>query len=81
MQIQDAPSFRPEFDMFIDSFEELIVVELKSPLYFECLYYLMCFEFEIPNKAKYKNKNEIVEDREIEPELEKVEEPVTVSAS
>jgi hypothetical protein len=29
MQIQDAPSFRPEFDMFIDSFEELIVVELK----------------------------------------------------
>ena len=43
-------------------------------------YYLMCFEFEIPNKAKYKNKNEI-EDREIEPELEKVEEPVTVSAS
>ena len=41
----------------------------------------MCFEFEILNKAKYKNKNEIVEDREIEPELEKVEEPVTVSAS
>ena len=34
-----------------------------------------------PNKAKYKNKNEIVEDREIEPELEKVEEPVTVSAN
>ena len=34
----------------------------------------MCFEFEIPNKAKYKNKNEIVEDMEIEPELEKVEE-------
>ena len=32
-----CPSFRPEFDMFIDSFEELIVVELKSPLYFECL--------------------------------------------
>jgi hypothetical protein len=40
----------------------------------------MCFEFEIPNKAKYMNKNEIVEDREIEPEL-KVEDPVTVSAS
>jgi hypothetical protein len=39
----------------------------------------MCFE--LPNKAKYKNKNEIVEDREIEPELEKVEEPMTVSAS
>jgi hypothetical protein len=30
-------SFRPEFDMFNDSFEELIVVELKSPLYFECI--------------------------------------------
>ena len=41
----------------------------------------MCFEFEIPNKATYKNKKEIVEDREIEHELEKVEEPVTVSAS
>jgi len=42
----------------------------------------MCFEFEIPNKMKYTNKNEIdEEDREIEPELEKVEEPVTVSAS
>ena len=41
----------------------------------------MCFEFEIPNKVKYKNKNEIVEDMEIEPELEKVEESVTVSAS
>lgn len=37
MQIEDAPSFRPEFDMFNDSFEELIVVELKRPLYFECL--------------------------------------------
>ncbi len=42
----------------------------------------MCFEFEIPNKMKYKNKNVIdEEDREIEPELEKVEEPVTISAS
>ena len=43
----------------------------------------MCFEFEIPNKAKYKNKNknEIVEDMKIEPELEKVEESVTVSAT
>ena len=42
----------------------------------------MCFEFEIPNKAKYKNKkNEIVEDMEIEPEPEKVEESVTVSAT
>jgi hypothetical protein len=42
----------------------------------------MCFEFEIPNKMKYKNKNVIdEEDREIEPELEKVEEPMTISAS
>lgn len=42
----------------------------------------MCFELEIPNKMKYTNKNAIdEEDREIEPELEKVEEPVTVSAS
>ena len=41
----------------------------------------MCFEFEIPNKAKYKYKNEIVEDMEIEPEPEKVEESVIVSAS
>jgi hypothetical protein len=57
------------------------MVELKSPLYFECLILSHCFEFEIPNRARYKNKNEIVEDREIEPELEKVEEPVTVSAS
>ena len=81
MQIQDAPSFRPEFDMFNDSFEELKVVELKVIYTLNVYYYLMCFEFEIPNKAKYKNKNEIVEDREIEPELEKVEEPVTVSAS
>ena len=81
MQIQDPPSFRPEFDMFIDSFEELIVVELKVLYTLNVYYYLMCFEFEIPNKAKYKNKNEIVEDTEIEPELEKVEELVTVSAS
>ena len=42
---------------------------------------ISCFEFEIPNKAKYKNKNEIVEDMEIEPEPEKVEESVIVSAS
>ena len=51
--------------MFIDSFEELIVVELKNLYTLNVYYYLMCFEFEIPNKAKYKNKNEIVEDREM----------------
>jgi hypothetical protein len=42
----------------------------------------MCFEFEIPNKKKEKNLNTINEDNtEIEPELEKVEEPVTVSVN
>ena len=41
----------------------------------------MCFEFEIPNKARSKNKNEIVEDTETAPELEKLEEHVTVSTS
>ncbi len=40
----------------------------------------MCFEYEIPNKMKYKSKQEINEETEVEPELEKVEEPVTVSA-
>jgi hypothetical protein len=40
----------------------------------------MCFEFEIPNKKKEKKAiNE--DDMEIESELEKVEEPVTVSIS
>ncbi len=42
----------------------------------------MCFEFEIPNKKKEKSLNMINEDdMEIEPELEKVEEPVTVSVN
>jgi hypothetical protein len=42
----------------------------------------MCFEFEIPNKKKEKNLNVINEDdMEIEPELEKVQEPVTVSVN
>lgn len=45
--MQDAPSFRPEFDMFIDSFEEIIVAELKSPLYFECI--LLSHMFRIRN--------------------------------
>ena len=40
----------------------------------------MCFEYEIPNKMKFKSKQEINEETEVEPELEKVEEPVTVSA-
>lgn len=46
------------------------------------LYDIMCFEFEIPNMMKSKNLNVInEEDVEIEPELEKVEEPVTVSVN
>ena len=40
----------------------------------------MCFEYELPDKMKYKSKQEINEETEVEPELEKVEEPVTVSA-
>jgi hypothetical protein len=44
-------------------------------------YYTMCFEFEIPSKIRNKNKNEVSDDVEIEPELEKVEEPVIVSAN
>ncbi len=40
----------------------------------------MCLEFEIPNKMKYR-KIENEEEAEIEPELEKVVEPATISAS
>jgi hypothetical protein len=55
-------------------------VDYKTPLYFESVYYTMCFEFEIPNKKKDKNLNMTDEEFEVEPELEKVQEPVTVSA-
>jgi len=41
----------------------------------------MCFEFEIPNKKKDKKINTIDEELEVEPELEKVEEPVKVSVN
>ena len=41
----------------------------------------MCFEFEIPNKKKDKNGNMIDEEFEVEPELGKVQEPVTVPAN
>ena len=43
----------------------------------------MCFDFEITSKIRYKNKNEISEELEVEPELEKSErpEPVIVSAN
>jgi hypothetical protein len=43
--------------------------------------FTMCFEFEIPNKKKDKNLNTIDEEFEVEPELEKVQEQVTVSAN
>ena len=45
----------------------------------KAIYYIMCFEFEIPNKKKDKNLHTIDEELEVEPELEKVQEPVTVS--
>jgi hypothetical protein len=41
----------------------------------------MCFEFEIPNKKNNKNLNTIDEESEVEPELEKVQQPVTVSVN
>lgn len=44
------------------------------------LYYTMCFEYEIPYGVKSKKLNAIDEELEIEPELERVEEQVTVSA-
>ena len=40
----------------------------------------MCFEYEIPYGVKSKSNTVNEEDMEIEPELEKVEEQVTVSA-
>ena len=39
----------------------------------------MCFEFEIPNKKKDKNLHTIDEELEVEPELQKVQEPIIVS--
>ena len=35
------------------------------------IYYIMCFEFEIPNKKKDKNLNMIDAEFEVEPELKK----------
>ncbi len=55
---------------------------IKGPYTLNALYYIMCFEFELPNRMKSKNLNVInEEDVEIEPELEKVEEPITVSVN
>ena len=42
------------------------------------IYSILYFEFEIPNKMKDKNLNTIDEELEVEPELEKVQEPATV---
>ena len=44
-------------------------------------YNTMCFEYEIPNSLKAKNKDKALEDAELEPELEKVEEQPIVSKS
>jgi hypothetical protein len=52
---------------------------LKGLYTLNTIYFIMCFEFEIPNKKKDKNLNTIEEDLDVEPELEKVQEPVTVS--
>jgi hypothetical protein len=52
---------------------------LKGLYTLNTLYFIICFEFEIPNKKKDKNLNTIEEDLDVEPELEKVQEPVTVS--
>jgi hypothetical protein len=41
----------------------------------------MCFDYEIPNTLKAKNKEKGLEDAEREPELEKVEEQPIVSKS
>ena len=59
------------------TFGTLKVVKGLSSL--NAIYYILCFEFEIPNKKNDKNLNTIDEELEVEPELEKVQEPVTVS--
>jgi hypothetical protein len=41
----------------------------------------MCFDYEIPNSLKAKNKEKAFEDAELEPELEKVEEQPILSKS
>jgi hypothetical protein len=42
-------------------------------------YNTMCFEYEIPNRLKAKDRDEAIEDAELEPKLEKVEEEPIVS--
>jgi hypothetical protein len=41
----------------------------------------MCLEYEIPNSLKSKNKDKTIEDAELEPELEKIEEQPIVTKS
>ena len=55
-------------------------MEVLKDLYKESTYFIMCFEFEIPYKKKDKNLSIIEEDLEVEPDLKKLQEPVTVSA-
>jgi len=52
---------------------------IKGLYTLNAIYHIMCFEFEIPSKKKDKNLHTIEEELEVEPELEKVQEPVTVS--
>ena len=54
---------------------------LKGLYTLNTIYFIMCFEFEIPNKKKDKNLNTIEEDLDVEPELEKVQEeqPITMT--
>ena len=52
---------------------------IKGLYILNSIYYIMYFEFEIPNKKKDKNLHTIDEELEVEPELEIVQEQVTVS--
>jgi hypothetical protein len=55
--------------------------KLERRLYDKSQLYTMCFDYEIPNSLKAKNKEKALEDAELEPELEKVEEQPIVSKS
>ena len=50
-------------------------------LYDKSQLYTMCFDYEFANSLKAKNKEKALEDAELEPELEKVEEQPIVSKS
>ena len=55
--------------------------QTERRLYDKSQLYIMCFEYEIPNNLKAKNKEKALEDAELESELEKVEEQPIVSKS